>query len=140
MIIYGVALLAVCTLVGISIGQVLGYLMGLPANVGGVGIAMILLILSGTYLNKKGIIDPKTEQGVEFWSAVYIPIVVAMAAKQNVFGAFSGGAMAISAGIAAVVLGFILVPMLDRMGQDEETNEASSKETTATLSQSIDRS
>ncbi|MBJ7555073.1 malonate transporter subunit MadL [Marinomonas spartinae] len=119
MIIYGVALLAICTLVGISIGQVLGHLLGLPANVGGVGIAMILLILSGSYLNKKGVIDPKTEQGVEFWSAVYIPVVVAMAAKQNVFGAFSGGAMAISAGVTAVVLGFALVPVLDRMGKEK---------------------
>ncbi|SBS33271.1 Malonate transporter MadL subunit [Marinomonas spartinae] len=119
MIIYGVSLLAICTLVGISIGQVLGHLLGLPANVGGVGIAMILLILSGSYLNKKGVIDPKTEQGVEFWSAVYIPVVVAMAAKQNVFGAFSGGAMAISAGVTAVVLGFALVPVLDRMGKEK---------------------
>lgn len=137
MIIYGVALLAICTLVGISIGQVLGHLLGLPANVGGVGIAMILLIIAGTYLNKKGVIDPKTEQGVEFWSAVYIPVVVAMAAKQNVFGAFSGGAMAISAGVAAVVLGFVLVPVLDRMGK-EKAQEATQK-TTTTSSPSADR-
>lgn len=138
MIIYGVALLAICTLVGISIGQVLGHLLGLPANVGGVGIAMILLIIAGTYLNKKGVIDPKTEQGVEFWSAVYIPVVVAMAAKQNVFGAFSGGAMAISAGVAAVVLGFVLVPVLDRMGKEKAHQEATQKATT-TSSPSADR-
>ena len=137
MIIYGVALLAICTLVGISIGQILGHLLGLPANVGGVGIAMILLITAGTYLNKKGVIDPKTEQGVEFWSAVYIPVVVAMAAKQNVFGAFSGGAMAITAGVAAVILGFALVPVLDRMGK-EKTEEAPQQATTSS-SPSADR-
>lgn len=121
MIIYGVALLSVCTLAGISIGQILGSLMGLPANVGGVGIAMILLILAGSYLNKKGYIDGKTEQGVEFWSAIYIPIVVAMAATQNVYGALSGGPMAILAGVLAVVVAFALVPVIDRMGNKHQS-------------------
>ena len=36
MIIYGVAFLAVCTLAGIFIGELLGKLIGVPANVGGV--------------------------------------------------------------------------------------------------------
>jgi malonate transporter MadL subunit len=117
MIIYGVAFLALCTLVGLFIGEVLGKMLGVPANVGGVGIAMILLIFIGSYLNKRGWMSAKTEQGVEFWSAVYIPIVVAMAAQQNVAGALSGGPMAILAGIAAVALGFALVPMLDRLGR-----------------------
>ncbi|WP_462380713.1 malonate transporter subunit MadL [Pseudomonas sp. Marseille-QA0892] len=117
MIIYGVAFLALCTLAGLFIGEILGKLLGVPANVGGVGIAMILLIFIGSYLNKRGWMGAKTEQGVEFWSAVYIPIVVAMAAQQNVAGALSGGPMAILAGLAAVVLGFALVPMLDRLGQ-----------------------
>ncbi|WP_417660359.1 malonate transporter subunit MadL [Pseudomonas sp.] len=117
MIIYGVAFLAFCTLVGITIGELLGKLIGVPANVGGVGIAMMLLIFLGGYLKKRGYLIPKSEQGVEFWSAIYIPIVVAMAAQQNVFGALSGGPMAILAGVAAVVVAFALVPVLDRMGQ-----------------------
>lgn len=69
-------------------------------------------------------IDVKTEQGVEFWSAIYIPIVVAMAAKQNVMGALTGGPMAITAGIAAVVCGFALVPMLDRLGKEKNETTA----------------
>ncbi|MAB96542.1 MAG: malonate transporter subunit MadL [Pseudomonadaceae bacterium] len=117
MIIYGVAFLAFCTLVGITVGEILGKLIGVPANVGGVGIAMMLLIFLGGYLQKRGLMVPKSEQGIEFWSAIYIPIVVAMAAQQNVFGALSGGPMAILAGVAAVVLAFALVPVLDRMGQ-----------------------
>lgn len=117
MIIYGVALLALCTLVGLFIGELLGKLLGLPANVGGVGIAMLLLIFIGSYLNKRGLITAKSEQGVEFWSAIYIPIVVAMAAQQNVFGALSGGPMAVLAGTAAVVASFAMVPLLDRLGQ-----------------------
>ena len=44
MIIYGVAFLALCTLAGLFVGELLGQWMGIPANVGGVGIAMLLLI------------------------------------------------------------------------------------------------
>ncbi|WP_271104285.1 malonate transporter subunit MadL [Pseudomonas tohonis] len=117
MIIYGVAFLALCTLVGLFIGELLGKLLGVPANVGGVGIAMLLLIFIGSTLHKRGLMGAKSEQGVEFWSAIYIPIVVAMAAQQNVLGALSGGPMAILAGIAAVALGFAMVPVLDRLGQ-----------------------
>ncbi|WP_028629124.1 malonate transporter subunit MadL [Metapseudomonas resinovorans] len=117
MIIYGVAFLALCTLAGLFIGELLGKLLGVPANVGGVGIAMLLLIFVGSYLHKRGLMSAKSEVGVEFWSAIYIPIVVAMAAQQNVLGALSGGPMAILAGVAAVVLGFAMVPVLDRLGQ-----------------------
>ncbi|MDH2434419.1 malonate transporter subunit MadL [Pokkaliibacter sp. MBI-7] len=124
MIIYGVALLSICTLAGIYIGQLLGIAIGVPANVGGVGIAMILLIFAGTYLQKRGLMNPKTEQGIEFWSAVYIPVVVAMAAQQNVYGALSGGPMAITAGVVAVIAGFALVPLLDKMGKPVATADS----------------
>ncbi|EMJ8167511.1 malonate transporter subunit MadL [Pseudomonas aeruginosa] len=117
MIIYGVALLSLCTLAGLFIGEILGVMLGVPANVGGVGIAMLLLIFVGSYLGKRGLLSAKTGQGVEFWSAVYIPIVVAMAAQQNVLGALSGGPAAILAGIAAVAVAFALVPLLDRFGR-----------------------
>ena len=40
---------------------------------------------------------------------MYIPIVVAMAAKQNVLGALEGGPLALFAGIGAVVASFLLV-------------------------------
>ncbi len=117
MIIFGVAFLAFCTLTGIFVGELLGKLLGVPANVGGVGIAMVLLILLGSYLKQRGVFNMETEQGVKFWSAVYIPIVVAMAAQQNVYGALSGGPMAIIAGVLAVVVAFALVPVLDRIGR-----------------------
>lgn len=117
MIIFGVAFLALCTLTGIFIGELLGKAIGVPANVGGVGIAMVLLILIGSYLKSRGLFSMESEQGVRFWSAVYIPIVVAMAAQQNVYGALSGGPMAILAGVAAVAISFALVPVLSRIGQ-----------------------
>ncbi|HBZ94904.1 MULTISPECIES: malonate transporter subunit MadL [unclassified Pseudomonas] len=131
MIIYGVAFLAFCTLAGIFIGELLGKLIGVPANVGGVGIAMLLLIFLGSYLNKRGLFTGKSEQGVEFWSAIYIPIVVAMAAQQNVYGALSGGPMAIIAGIAAVAAGFALVPVLSRVGQKKPEADVTSSMTKA---------
>jgi len=43
-VIYGVALLSFCMLVGVFVGDVLGELIGVQANVGGVGIAMLLLL------------------------------------------------------------------------------------------------
>lgn len=51
MIIYGVALLAFCYLAGIYLGDILGVALGVKANVGGVGFAMLLLII----LSNKGI-------------------------------------------------------------------------------------
>jgi malonate transporter MadL subunit len=50
MVIYGVALLALCLLAGLFTGELLGQLIGVEANVGGVGIAMLLLILVGDWL------------------------------------------------------------------------------------------
>ena len=52
MVIYGTALLAICLLVGLILGQWLGLAVGVEANVGGVGIAMLLLILIGDRLQQ----------------------------------------------------------------------------------------
>ena len=43
---------------------------------------------------------------------IYIPIVVAMAAKQNVVGAIDGGFMALLAGVVVVVVSFIFIPII----------------------------
>ncbi|MFC0336109.1 malonate transporter, MadL subunit [Kushneria avicenniae] len=112
MVIYGVALLAGCMLVGLIIGDVLGQLLGIDANLGGVGIAMLLLIFVTGYLKTHDHLPESTESGINFWNAMYIPIVVAMAASQNVAAAFSGGMVAILAGALAVALGLAMVPLL----------------------------
>ena len=117
MVIYGVALLSFCMLVGVFVGDVLGELIGVQANVGGVGIAMLLLILLSNLSSQKFKLDPITKNGIGFWSAMYIPIVVAMAAKQNVIAAVSSGWMAIIAGAAAVAASFAMIPVLDRIGK-----------------------
>ncbi|HKJ03173.1 MAG TPA: malonate transporter subunit MadL [Longimicrobiales bacterium] len=116
MVIYGVGLLAACYLSGIFLGDLLGDVIGVRANVGGVGIAMLLLILASDVLIKRGRLKPHTREGVIFWSAIYIPVIVAMAAKQNVVAALHGGPMAFLAGALAVVACFALVPVISRIG------------------------
>lgn len=116
LVIYGVAFLSLCLLTGLFLGDLLGVLIGVEANVGGVGMAMILMILLSDRLRNAGRLSPLTEQGVLFWSAIYIPVVVAMAARQNVLGALEGGPAAILAGVGAVVVCFLLVPVLSRIG------------------------
>lgn len=116
MVIYGVALLSFCMLAGVFLGDLLGKLIGVQANVGGVGIAMLLLIFLVNLNDKRLQIGVPTQAGINFWSAMYIPIVVAMAASQNVISALSGGWMAIIAGVAAVVASFAMIPILARWG------------------------
>ena len=117
MVIYGVALLSFCMLAGVFVGDVLGELIGVQANVGGVGFAMLLLIVLSNLSSQRFKLKPMTESGIGFWSAMYIPIVVAMAARQNVFAAISSGWMAIIAGVAAVAASFAMIPVLDRIGK-----------------------
>ena len=125
MVIYGVALLSFCMLVGVFVGDVLGDLIGVQANVGGVGIAMLLLIILSNLSHHQFQLSAPTEKGVNFWSAMYIPIVVAMAAKQNVIAAISSGWMAIIAGVAAVAVSFAMLPLLAKIhvgeGRDDDS-------------------
>jgi len=124
MIIYGVALLAGCYMVGNFIGDVLGKLLGVQANIGGVGFAMLLLIIISTWAMQKGYMKAPEEQGIKFWSAMYIPIVVAMSSIQNVAAALSGGLVAILGGILAVAIGFLLIPVLVGKRSEEKVSEA----------------
>ena len=62
-IIIGTAMLALCHLTGLFLGDVLGWSIGARANVGGVGIAMLMLVLIRLYMVKKGILGKKFEEG-----------------------------------------------------------------------------
>jgi len=116
MIIYGVALLAACMLVGNLLGEAIGMVIGVDSNVGGVGLAMLLLVFVVYRLQKAGWLDMASRRGVEFWSSLYIPIVVAMAASQNVLGAITGGPLALVGGLLVVAVSFALVPVIARLG------------------------
>lgn len=118
MTIYGTGLLSLCLLIGLIVGRLIGAALGVDADIGGVGIAMLLLISGCDALQRRGWLKPQTEAGVTFWGQMYVPIVVAVAASQNVIGALSGGVMAAVAGLTAVAISFVLVGILARLGAE----------------------
>ena len=125
MVIYGVALLAGCYMAGNVIGDILGALLGVKANIGGVGFAMLFLIIISAWAQQKGIMKAPEEQGIKWWSAMYIPVVVAMSSIQNVAAALSGGVVAILGGLLAVTIGFLMIPVLSGKKQKETVAEDS---------------
>jgi len=74
-------------------------------------------VLASNSQRFKALTEGAAGNGIQFWSAMYIPIVVAMAARQNVAAAVDGGLLALLAGVAAVVVSFALVPVLSRVGK-----------------------
>ena len=105
MIIYGTALLAACHLLGIFLGDLLGQALGVKTNVGGVGIAMLLLIFARLYMAKKDILPKLTELGVEYWGAMYIPVVVS---------ALRGGPVALLSAFGAAALCACVIAAINR--------------------------
>lgn len=120
MTIYGVAILAACFLVGQITGESLGYLLGIDANVGGVGFSMFLLIVVNQWMNKKKVLNKETELGFGFWSNMYLPVIVAMSSVQNVAAALSGGAVAIAAGVLVTIIPLLLLPVVYRLANKEK--------------------
>lgn len=115
--IYGVAILAGCYLIGQLIGEQLGKIVGVSGNVGGVGFAMIMLILLGSWMKKKGYLGAEPEKGILFWNAMYIPVVIAMSATQNVKAALSGGWVAIAVGVLGTAISFVFVPIIAKLAK-----------------------
>lgn len=114
MVIYGTALLAFCHVLGIVLGDLLGRALGMKTNVGGVGIAMLLLILLRLWLHKYGRLCATSESGVNYWGAIYIPVVVAMAMQQNVVSALHGGPMALLAAVGSVLVCGLFISFINR--------------------------
>ncbi len=122
MLIYGVTLLSVSFFAGLFLGDVIGKVIGINSNVGGVGIAMVILIMGVNYLTKRNKLSSKAQEGIAFWSGMYIPIVVAMTANQNVIAAVKGGPAAIIAGLLATVISFALIPFVSKIGKGKGGN------------------
>ncbi len=124
MVIYGGAILSICMFVGLFIGELLGKAIGVKGNVGGIGFAMLLLVIVIEYLLKNDKISQKAQEGIYYWRYMYIPLVVAMACRQNVVAALSGGPVAIISGILVVIVLFCLVPLITKLipksNKDEE--------------------
>jgi malonate transporter MadL subunit len=116
MTIFGVALLAVCALLGAYIGDLLGMALHVKSNVGGVGIAMLLLIAARWAMTRHGrALSHPFRLGVEFWGALYIPIVVAMASQQNVAGAVRGGPVVLIAAVVTVLACWGIMAVIGRL-------------------------
>ncbi len=120
--IYSLVTLALCMLLGKYIGTCFGTLVGINADVGGVGFAILLLLLVNNckwfpFAKKQDFI-----QGMNFWKKMYMPVVVAMAASQNVYRMLTSGMVAIVGGIASVAFPFLLLYILhkreERRGND----------------------
>lgn len=125
MAIYGIAVLAGCYIAGLLIGELLAKILGIEANIGGVGFAMLLLILTNQWMHKRNLISKEMEKGILFWSNIYIPVIVAMASIQNVKAALSNGTIAILAGIVPTAICFMAIPLLSKLNKAEspETNK-----------------
>lgn len=114
--IYGFGIVAFCMFVGSIIGNGLGEILGVKGDVGGVGFAMLLLVIISNYLEAKGKpLNEKTQNGIILLSALYIPIIVAMSSIQNVVAAFAGGAVAFVAGGVATVGAMLLIPAITKI-------------------------
>ena len=112
--VYSLVTLALCMLLGKYIGTLLGTAVGIGADVGGVGFAIVLLLFVGnckafTFTQRQDFKD-----GMTFWKKMYIPVVVAMAASQNVLRMLSSGMVAIIGGIASVAFPFLVLFVLHK--------------------------
>ena len=96
----------------------------MKTNVGGVGIAMLLLIFARLYMQKRDILPKLTELGVEYWGAMYIPVVVAMAAQQDMVAALRGGPVAVLSAIGAVAVCAVVISAINRAERLEEESVA----------------
>ena len=81
--IYGVSILAICMFFGKLLGEAVGLLVGINADVGGVGFAMVLLLLVTGSQHYKTQMDTKANEGIGFWKEMYIPVVIAMRIEQR---------------------------------------------------------
>ncbi len=121
--IYGVATLAACMLLGTWIGTVFGDLIGAGTEIGGVGFAMLLLIFVTNSKKFSFTQKPAFAQGVTFWKTMFIPVVVAMTATQNVFGMLSSSMVAIAAGAAAVGFSYFMLFVLHKIDQKKKVDK-----------------
>ena len=124
--IYSLVTLALSMLLGKYIGTCFGTLVGINADVGGVGFAILILLFVGNsklfpFTKRKDFID-----GMIFWKKMYIPVVVAMAASQNVYRMLNSGMVAIVGGAASVAFPFLLLYLLHKREERRE-NDAESR-------------
>ena len=121
--IYGVALLAGCMWLGSFIGELLGLLTGINSDIGGVGFAMLFLLIVTNSEKISSKLPKDYEKGIEFWKNMFLPIIVAMSMSQNVIAALSEGWLALAAGLGVVVVAFLLIPLFNKLAPEKCSKE-----------------
>ncbi len=121
--IYGVALLAGCMFIGSFVGNLLGLWTGLNSDIGGVGFAMILLLLLTNSKKVNKLLPEGYEKGINFWKEMFIPVIIAMSASQNVVSALDGGVLALVLGVGIVVIMLLLIPVFNMFSPKEDKGE-----------------
>ena len=72
---------------------------------------------------KRGHLPQVTQFGVLYWSGMYIPIVVAMSAGQNVVAALSGGMLGLIVSVASLIGTVLVIRWLNKSSGDYATYE-----------------
>ena len=121
--IFGVALLAACFLIGSFAGNLLGLATGVNSDVGGVGFAMLLLLVLTNSKTVNRLMPKGYEKGIDFWKEMFIPVIIAMSASQNVVSALSGGWLALAAGLGVVVAAFAMMVLLNKLSSKKDDNQ-----------------
>lgn len=121
--IYGVALLAGCMFVGSFVGNLLGLVTGLGSDIGGVGFSMLLLLVITNSKKVTKFLPDGYTKGLEFWKEMFIPVIIAMSASQNVVRAIDGGLLALTAGLGVVAMAFLLVPFFNKFTKKDTLSE-----------------
>ncbi|MEK0452705.1 MAG: hypothetical protein AGIKBDMD_00644 [Synergistaceae bacterium] len=123
-------MLSLCYFAGLFVGEVTGRLVGLNANVGGVGFAMLFLLLLCSYSEtvKNSLQNERFSDGLKFWQNMYIPVVIAMSASQDVVKAVRSGWLAILCGITLTVLSLCLIPFVSRISSSKNNLEEGARD------------
>lgn len=108
----------------------MGRLVGLNANVGGVGFAMLFLLLLCSYSEtvKTSLKNERFSDGLRFWQNMYIPVVIAMSASQDVVKAVRSGWLAILCGVTLTVLSLCLIPFVSRISSSKNNLEEGARD------------
>ena len=115
--IFGLGLVALFMYIGMFLGRILGQIIGVDGDVGGVGLAILVMAVFINWKEKRGKpLSEGTGRGIVFLAALYIPVVVAMSSNQNVVLALESGITPIAAGALATVTALLLVPVMSRIG------------------------
>ena len=123
-------MLSLCYFAGLFVGEVMGRFVGLNANVGGVGFAMLFLLLLCSYSEtvKNSLRNVRLCSGLKFWQNMYIPVVIAMSASQDVVKAVRSGWLAILCGVTLTVLSLCLIPFVSRISSSKNNLEEGARD------------